>query len=218
MSQEIKPIQHELNLWVKKYLRGVAPLIVDGKRGHATGSRIKWVKWYLGYGKGAKDNSADITSKFVRSLRHPHSLRYNSPRALAAAFSRRRHQRAEWKAHQAHAVSQPGVTTYDGVPVAKCAVPILNWCRGHGWHGRLVSGYRSPEYSDSLCRRMCGAPRCPGLCAGRASNHSGNSPSRFAVDVSDYYTFGSVVARCPLSPHIHNALPRDRVHYSPSGN
>lgn len=115
------------------------------------------------------------------------------------------------------AAATSGVTKFDGVPVAAVAVPYLQWARDHGWTGKLVSGWRDPKYSESLCYRICGRPHCPGICAGTTSNHVGTTATRFAVDVSDYGTFKAVIARCPIKPHIFNNLPRDPVHFSPNG-
>jgi hypothetical protein len=218
---EWKQRQHELNAWTKRYLRKVAPLHVDGVPGHATNRRIKWVKFYLGYGAHANQNSDDWTSRFVRSLRHPRTARKDglTRHQIRVGIGRRTRQKARAAQQHVASVLTSGVTRFDGKPVAKTAVPILKWCRSHGWHGVLVSGWRSPAYSEHLCFNMCGRPSCPGRCAGRSTNHSGSTPSRFAVDVSDYGTFRNVVARCPLRPHIHNSLgSRDPVHFSPSGN
>lgn len=122
------------------------------------------------------------------------------------------------RANSRAAAASSGVTTFDGVPVAAVAVPYLQWARNHGWNGRLVSGWRDPKYSQSLCYRMCGRPSCPGKCAGTSSNHVGTTSNHFAVDVSDYQTFRRVIADCPISPRIFNNLPIDPVHFSPSGN
>lgn len=112
-----------------------------------------------------------------------------------------------------------GVTRYDGVPVAAWMVPYLQWARENGWRGQLVSGWRDPAYSEGLCRRMCGAPSCPGRCAGRKSNHSGSEKPHGAIDVSEYYHFGRLMERCPLRPQLVNRLgARDPVHFSISGN
>jgi hypothetical protein len=211
----VKALQSALNKFTSKYLSGVTPLIVDGKKGRATNTRVKTAKYYLGYGS---DRDAKTTRVFLQRLRSPHKRSLFAKGMYSTAFIRRARQRARHVSESVKANLSPGVTTYDGVPVAKCAVPILQWCRTHGWQGKLVSGYRSPAYSDSLCRRMCGAPKCPGLCAGRDSNHSGNSPARFALDVSDYTRFAQVVAKCPVSPRVFNDLPRDRVHFSPNGH
>jgi len=84
--------------------------------------------------------------------------------------------------------------------------------------GRLNSGWRSPEHSEQLCLDMCGAPSCPGRCAGRASNRSASTKPNGAVDVSDETRFGQLMAQCPYSPPIFNDLPSDRIHFSATGH
>jgi hypothetical protein len=110
-----------------------------------------------------------------------------------------------------------GVGTFDGKLCASWLIPYLTWAREHGWQGKLNSGWRDPVYSEGLCLKMCGAPTCPGRCAGRTSNHAGDVKPKGAVDVSDYVRFGQLMAQCPLSPRIRNNLPKDLVHFSVSG-
>jgi hypothetical protein len=212
-KKQVEALQVELNHFTKHSLLGVAPLIVDGKKQIATNRRIQQAKWWLGYQK----RTATVDHRFRMRLRYPRRLKYSTVGELARAMKRRMSERRHFRRNQHKAHKTTGVGHFDGIPVANVAIPILEWCRAHGWHGRLVSGFRTPAYSRSLCYRLCGAPRCSGTCAGDASNHVGTTAARFAVDVSDYYTFRSVVSRCPLSPRIHNALPRDPVHFSPSG-
>jgi hypothetical protein len=215
----IRDTQESLNRFTNKWLKGVQPLKVDGKKGHATNSRILAVKYYLGYGK---DRNSEVTPVFVRRMRHPREAKYFPKGMIGTGIKRRAAQRARYIRNQVESYLVPGVTRWYGVPVAKCAVPYLNYAKAHGWRGGLNSGWRDPLYSRSLCIRMCGAPSCPGKCAGTASNHVGNSCSRFAIDVSDYYNFGSIMRTMPLrrgQPRIFNALgARDPVHFSPSGN
>lgn len=211
---EIAERQRELNAFAKRYLRGVPPLRVDGEWGPASGSRLARTKYWLGYGKrdGRTWNSA-----FVRKLRHPHSVRYSPPWQLALGANRRRRQRA--LAAASH-VPASGKAYFDGRPVAAWLLPHLNFARQHGWKGTLVSGYRDPAYSEHLCYGMCGAPRCPGRCAGRSSNHSQHVRPYGAIDVSDYVTFGRLMARDDApKPRIYNALgAQDPVHFSHAGN
>lgn len=108
-----------------------------------------------------------------------------------------------------------GVGTYDGKPVAKWIIPWLEKSRAAGWAGHVTSGYRTPEYSESLCMEMCGAPSCPGTCAGRSSNHSGTTYPHGAVDVTDETNFGRIQRQ--IGSPLRNALPSDRVHFSVSG-
>lgn len=219
MPTDVKELQRSLNRFTGHYLKGVTPLRVDGEKGHATNVRILGVKYFLGYGQ---DRNAAITDKFVRRMRHPRSRAYSTKSMIGVGIARRAKQKARWAANQVSSYLVPGVTRFDGTPVAKVAVYYLKWARENGWHGQLVSGWRDPLYSRSLCYRMCGAPSCAGRCAGTSSNHVGNSPARFAVDVSDYVNFGQLMRRMPLKhgfPRIWNGLgSRDPVHYSPNGN
>jgi len=118
-----------------------------------------------------------------------------------------------------------GLVAFDGHEVPAWIVAILSAARHDGiWHGSVISGYRTPAYSESLCYAMCGAPSCPGRCAGRATNHSCPPTYRGvkyegAVDVTDAPGLRSY---CRL----HNAplrgdgevLPYDTPHFSHEGN
>lgn len=96
-----------------------------------------------------------------------------------------------------------------------------NWLQksvNKGWDGGLSSGWRSPEYSESLCRNMCGAPSCPGRCAGRSSNHSQvGSPNWGAIDVYPQYVKFGQIQRELGSPLKNELGAQDPVHYSYTG-
>lgn len=113
-----------------------------------------------------------------------------------------------------------GTESIDGYNVAAWIAPIVLWCREHGWHGRVTSGYRSVADQREACRHVCGNPNgCPGRCAHPGdSEHQGTEFPHGAVDVSDYTTFADVVSRYPHRPTIRNELPLDRVHFSYSGH
>lgn len=216
-SDQLKRVQRQLNNFVSDTgLKGYAPLIVDGKNGQHTRNRVVVCKYFLGY-LGKRDPM--VNRRFMRRLDHPNWPLYSTPARIKRGHDRRVRHNAAWK--KAHSYLPGTVSTFDGVAVASYFIPILQWCRANGWKGRLVSGYRTPEYSEHLCMVMCGAPRCPGRCAGRTTNHSGNDYRKTptgAVDVSDYVNFRNIVARCPIAPRIFNALPNDLVHFSPHGN
>lgn len=218
-EKEIRRLQEAMNVFVRSHPKlGHAPLRVDGEMGALTKKRIGEIKYDLGYLREHIDS--EVGDRFFEFMKHPYraSLKYNITKAMVQrGAKRRRRRRRSVAALKIAAYLHPGVTVFDGVPVAKCAVPVLRWCREHGWRGRLVSGWRSGAYSEGLCYRMCGAPSCPGRCAGRNTNHTGNSPDRFAVDVNYYDDFCRIVAECPIQPKIHNSLPHDPVHFSPSG-
>jgi hypothetical protein len=216
---EIVHLQHELNRWAKDHKElGRQTLIVDGGLGKLTLELLHAVRWDLGY---TKTTGFPVDDNFFKRLHHPtevHDDWGQTKTAVKVGKDRRRKRRVWVVRNRIASVLKPGVGTFDGVSVAKAAIPILKWCRENGWKGRLVSGYRTPAYSESLCYAMCGRPSCPGRCAGRSTNHAYAVPERFAMDVSDYVNFGHIVAKCPLKPHVHNALPNDLVHFSPSGN
>ena len=108
-----------------------------------------------------------------------------------------------------------GIVTFDGKPCVEDLAYWLAKAREAGWNGVLVSGYRTPEYSQQLCYQICGAPSCPGRCAGTSSNHTKREYPGPAADVSDYTNCENVLKRIG-SPYWNN-LPIDPVHMSRSG-
>jgi len=210
----VRNLQKVLNKFTREHLMGMTPLVVDGKKGTETKKRIKLVKYYLGYGK-TKGRSTRVDAEFVRRLRRPGSPRYSNPAMLTRARTRRRKQ-----AKNAKRIAAPraGVATFDGKPVAAWMKPYLDWAREHGWQGTLSSGWRDPAYSESLCMGICHAPKCPGRCAGRSSNHVGRVKPAGAIDVTHYEEFGRLMQSCPYEPRIFNDLPADRVHFSATGH
>ncbi len=130
------------------------------------------------------------------------------------------------KAHQDPKPTGGGgyLVPFDGHTVPRWIVEILQAARASGiWKGSVISGYRSPEYSTSLCENMCGAPSCPGHCAGASSNHScppthTGVPYEGAADVSDYYGLEGYCRshNAPLYGGGY-ALPSDLPHFSNSG-
>ena len=87
----VEALQRSLNRFTSKYLRGVAPLPVNGTMSKATAKRIRLVKFYLGY--GAKADSS-VKPLFLRRMRHPHSREHSNAQMLTRAARRRRAQRA----------------------------------------------------------------------------------------------------------------------------
>jgi hypothetical protein len=109
-----------------------------------------------------------------------------------------------------------GLVVLDGRQVdAKIAREVLRIRAAGRWQGSVFSGYRTPQYSTSLCMGICGAPSCLGRCAGATSRHSQKNGNG-AVDLSDYLTFASECAR--LDSWLENHLPNDLPHFSDIGN
>lgn len=114
---------------------------------------------------------------------------------------------------------------FDGHELPKWMAEINQEARDAGyWNGYAFSGRRSKEYSQELCENMCGAPTCPGKCAGIYTNHAG-PPTWMGVkyegaeDVSDPE---GLIRFCraknkPLRG-AGEVLPDDRPHCSHEGN
>lgn len=109
-----------------------------------------------------------------------------------------------------------GLIVVDGRQIAEEVGKEILRIRSYGvWGGYVVSGYRTPAYSQSLCYGMCGAPTCPGRCAGVNTNHARKGGRNGAGDLTDYLTFRS---ECwSHGSWLQNSLPRDLVHFSDSG-
>lgn len=219
-KKNVRHLQRSMNDFVDDHPHlGLTKVITDGVWGRHTKQLTRDIKYLLGYTR--KNMTPRVGMTFFKRMNHPTRVepRWRQPKERVTIGKKRRAKRRRSVArNRIEAFLKPGVGMFDGKPVAKCAIPILSWCRVHGWKGVLVSGWRSARHSEQLCINMCGRPSCPGTCAGRATNHTGDSPARFALDVSDFINFAEVVSHCPIPPHIHNALPRDLVHFSPSGN
>lgn len=111
-----------------------------------------------------------------------------------------------------------GTTTFDGKEVASWIAYWLRLSREAGWDGYVISGYRSPAYSTSLCISICGAPSCPGRCAGASSNHSGSVFPAGAVDVDPAHATQFAQIQQQIGSPLHNLLgAADPNHFSYSG-
>lgn len=114
---------------------------------------------------------------------------------------------------------------FDGHEVARWMAVVLQAARDSGmWTGVVFSGRRTKQFSQELCEGICGAPSCPGRCAGLTSNHVG--PPTYegvkwegAADVTDPFGLRHYC-------ETHNAplhgggevLPADIAHFSHEGN
>jgi peptidoglycan hydrolase-like protein with peptidoglycan-binding domain len=212
-KEAVRELQTALNGFTSKHLVGIGQLIVDGEMGPATRKRIRQAKHYLGY-TGTARKTVAVDDEFLQRLKRPR--RHANPRMLARAARRRRKQR---KAAKLSRAPRAGVDSFDGEPVAAWMKPYLVWARENGWKGTLNSGWRDPAHSERLCFDICNAPKCPGRCAGRSSNHVGNVKPAGSIDVSDPAKFGELMRRCPYEPKLKNVLgAKDPWHYSVTGS
>lgn len=202
---------------------------VDGVAGHATFRSAHLALWLM----GASDEQLAKVRRQDRITGRAYELLIDQIQHSAAMKKRARQRAAEAKElREAHRSSNQaainGTAAWRGFRVAAWMVGVTigpdgtktNWLQrsvDKGWSGGLYSGWRDPIYSESLCQNMCGAPSCPGMCAGRASNHSQTgSPNWGAIDVQDYDNFGRIQRE--IGSPLRNDLPADRPHYSTTGH
>lgn len=228
------PRVKRLQRGIKRTLKGhgfdfwARAVIVDGEPGPMTFKMARRAASMQGLSKRQlrKIGNGKITRHAELILTHD--------KARTSEMRRRAKERdPRWdkvRKHHLHPPDDPDhISTFEGVAVAAWMVgrdagpdgSHVNWLqkiRDTGiWHGVVVSGARTAEHSEDLCYAMCGRPSCPGMCAGRSSNHvvDAGYPDG-AVDVSDYDNFERA-ARLVGAPLI-NDLPIDPVHFSPSGH
>jgi len=131
---------------------------------------------------------------------------------------RRKHQ---WLKNHPDPKPAANLVTFDGHTLPGWIADVAGKARAAGaWHGYTISGYRSPAYSASLCEAMCGAPSCPGRCAGASSNHScppthTGVPHEGAIDASDAGNLRAYAQSHGVP--LYNHLPSDYPHSSASG-
>lgn len=139
-------------------------------------------------------------------------------------------RRAQKKRYQRNHPITASSATFNGVAVPPWVVgkapgpdgKIVNWLKRyqeHGWSGTVVSGIRTTAHSIDLCFGMCGAPSCPGTCAGAGSNHNCDGACPYpegALDVSDFFRFKAIGQE--IGSPLINDLPADPVHFSVSGH
>jgi hypothetical protein len=92
----------------------------------------------------------------------------------------------------------------------------LNYARQMGWHGSVISGFRSYAEQAALYeryRRSGFDPRYIAAKPGSSSHERGE-----AVDVSDASRFDSIMAGAPPGAQLFNNVPGDFNHFSVSGH
>ena len=139
-------------------------------------------------------------------------------RRVEKAAERKQARRKKTRAEESSLkVGSGDIVTFDGVPCVEWIAHDLLQARKCGvWNGQLVSGYRTPEHSVEICMDMCGAPTCPGRCAGTSSNHTMKGQGQGAADVTDFVNCERALMEVGSS--LHNDLPADLVHMSATGH
>lgn len=188
--------------WAQRaYARGGFGEVWRTAKGHG------WKRWYSAYrwAKGRADRLKD--GKKFRDAAHVYERKY-------------KHLRAK-KHHHAH-VDGRHVVLFDGKPCAAWIANINKDARESGiWNGTMLSGVRTSAESIALCQAMCGAPACPGRCAGVNSNHNCDV-CKYPEGAEDVTDPAGLQAYCrshhrPLKGD-GVVLPSDINHFSHAGN
>lgn len=174
-------------------------------------------------GPGPKSKRFATLQKWARKQRNAATGKARKAWELRRkSFRKKRRFFAERAEPEPEALPSTGVSTFDGKPVPNWIVNILTEARATGlWSGVVISGVRTTAYSIQLCLAMCGAPSCPGRCAGASSNHNADDPvvdGEGAVDVTDEAGLKRALAEIGKDGLLKNALgPADPNHFSRSG-
>jgi hypothetical protein len=211
----VKELQREVNKQLKNREFPWRVIRTDGDFGDNTETACHFTGWILGFSPSqlAKIHDGTITAHACAILLH------EKARSDAMKKRERERRRTVKKLRFLHHHPQKGgrgVATFDGVQVAAWTVKWLKKSRENGWRGEVTSGYRTPKHSEDVCRDICGQPSCPGLCAGRSSNHSGKDFPAGAIDLTDEFTFAAIQPR--IGSPLKNDVPTDRIHFSVSGH
>jgi hypothetical protein len=169
-------------------------------------------------------NPSPLRKNIRHELKHKRAVRRevlkirNRHKHKANVVARRlRHDRAVYKRNRAgRRVPVHGLVWFDGKQISAWIAPILHAARAAGVVFVVISGYRTPAYSESLCYRICGRPSCSGTCAGRNTNHARIEWPGGAVDVLGAWALEQWLQRHPSRLKGYH-LPRDRPHFSGTG-
>lgn len=224
---DVKRLQEGLNKIVDHYEFDWRRIKVDGENGDLT----KRVARLAGFAIGLSKPQLKNLGKGTFTQHAQTYLRGDKPRTAQMEKAAKGRKETLQTLRQEHrkAVEDAGPSTgtviFDGKACAAwIANDVLTPARASGdWTGYLISGFRTPAYSESLCIAMCGSPTCPGVCGGRYSNHacppSGTCQvGEGAADVTDPAGLQRW-CRAHGDPLHGNGemLPADTPHFSKSG-
>lgn len=171
--------------------------------------------------KGRKD--ADPGSRERKRLAEVQARREAIRDRLAEREEKLR-KRIEARQNQAGQLDPDGdgLAVLDGKLVALWIAEDIREAQTRGLlpaSGIVLSGFRSPELSESICISYCGQPTCSSPpCAGRYSRHAQKGDGQGAVDVFPAVRDQFARAMQAIGSRLHNALPTDTNHFSAQGN
>lgn len=226
---EVRQFQEAIDRELKEHKFPWRKVKIDGQAGEHTFDAANMVAFLKGF-------SGDALLEIGKRQRITHRARLilEETQPRTTGMKHRSHAREddvtklrEEHQHPKPQPKHPGshITWLDGHEVPIWIAEILIEARNSGaWHGVVISGVRSPQYSEELCLNMCGAPTCSGRCAGRSSNHAmpptGTGVEyEGAVDVTGY---AELRVFCEQHhPELRGGgqnLPSDLPHFSHEGN
>lgn len=91
----------------------------------------------------------------------------------------------------------------------------LQYARRMGWHGSVISGFRTYQEQAALYQRYVNSGFNPQYIAAKPGTSSHERGE--AVDVSDASRFDSIMAGAPRDSQLYNNVPGDFNHFSVSG-
>lgn len=225
----VKQFQTDLDRELKAHGFPWRKIRIDGQAGEHTFDAANMLAWLKGFSSGALlqiGKRQELTHRAVEILAgRQQRTGPMKHRGDARADDARRLREDHKHPHPRPAAGHPDLTELDGHLVPIWIAEILIAARNAGrWHGVVISGYRSPAFSEELCLNMCGAPSCPGRCAGRSTNHACPPSGRGvfpegAVDVTGYTELRAYCERnAPQLKGGGQVLPADLPHFSHNGN
>jgi hypothetical protein len=170
-AQHIRTLQREIDRTLHNADLNWMKVPIDGKLGPLTFKYARIAGSWQGLSQEQlhKIGERHISEHIFDVLTH----RAPQTHEMKKRHDERRHHFKELRYHHDHPPEIEGLVHYDGEMLPAWEAEINERARKSGmWKGEVISGVRSPEYSEHLCIIMCGAPQCPGRCAGRASNHA----------------------------------------------
>jgi hypothetical protein len=222
-AQHTRTLQKEVNVTLDNAELDWLKIPVDGKFGPLTRKHARIAGSWQGVSPEnlKKIGDGHINQRLFDLLTH------QAPRTkeMVVRHKQRLHHFEELRFHHKHPPQIEGIVSFDGEQVPGWIAEINQEARDAGyWHGEVISGVRSPEYSEHLCIIMCGQPTCSGRCGGRFSNHACPPTGKGvkyegAEDVTDPAGLDRF-CREHNKPLIGNGrvLPLDLNHFSHAGN
>jgi len=172
-AKHIRTLQKEVNVILDHAECDWLKVPVDGKLGPLTRKHARVAGSWKGL---SRENLIQIGEGHIKVDGFLWDVLTNKE-PMSSEMKHRHNQRLhhfkELRYHHKHPPVIEGLVTYDGHQLPAWIAEINKRARASGkWKGEVISGVRSPEYSEHLCIIMCGAPTCPGRCGGRFSNHA----------------------------------------------